>query len=130
MTQAAAHAYRYLRPSVLAEAAFFHRRLPYDAGRAESHNPRLRAARALVAAGAVRPEADGGALVQVEDHVQRVRRAADGSLGCTCLWWAKYRGGRGPCKHVLAVGLAAETSAAQDEQDVNEVNDARGMAAR
>ncbi|RAG87569.1 SWIM zinc finger family protein [Streptacidiphilus pinicola] len=94
-----------------AEAAFFHRRLPYDAGRAEAGNPRLRAARALVAAGAVRPEADGGALVHVEDHVQRVRRAADGSLGCTCLWWAKYRGGRGPCKHVLAVGLAAEAAA-------------------
>lgn len=101
-----------------AEAAFFHRHLPYDAGRAESRNPRLRAARALVAAGAVRPEGDGGALVRVEDHVQRVRRAADGSLGCTCLWWAKYRGGRGPCKHVLAAGLAAESAVSNDTTEV------------
>ncbi|MFE9552527.1 SWIM zinc finger family protein [Streptomyces sp. NPDC006692] len=97
-----------------AEAAFFHRRLPYEAGHVESRNPRLRAARALVAAGAVRPQADGGALVHVEDHAQRVRRAADGSLGCTCLWWAKYRGGRGPCKHVLAVGLGAEATASAE----------------
>ncbi|MEY9877339.1 hypothetical protein ABH931_006863 [Streptacidiphilus sp. MAP12-33] len=93
-----------------AEAALFHRRLPYDTGRAESHNPRLRAARALVAAGAVRPEADGGASVLVGDHAQRVRRGPEGSLSCTCLWWAKYRGGRGPCKHVLAVGLVAEAA--------------------
>ncbi|MFC7480481.1 SWIM zinc finger family protein [Luedemannella flava] len=30
----------------------------------------------------------------------------DGSPAtCTCPWWAKYRGGRGPCKHALAVGM-------------------------
>ena len=90
-----------------AEAAFFHRQLPYDSGRAEAHNPRLRAARALVAAGAVQRE-PGGAVVTVDDHVQRVRVADDGALSCTCLWWAKYRGGRGPCKHALAVGLAGQ----------------------
>ncbi|WP_431681758.1 SWIM zinc finger family protein [Kitasatospora sp. KL5] len=87
-----------------ADAAYFHRRLPYEAGRAEVHNPRLRAARAMAAAGAVRLEG-ATAVVTVDDHVQRVRTGADGQLGCTCLWWAKYRGGRGPCKHVLAVGL-------------------------
>ncbi|MFI9326769.1 SWIM zinc finger family protein [Kitasatospora sp. NPDC052868] len=92
-----------------AEAAYFHRQLPYDAGRAEAHNPRLRAARALVAAGAVRLE-EGGALatVTVDDHVQRVRTDAAGRAACTCLWWAKYRGGRGPCKHALAVGMVRE----------------------
>ncbi|MFG2818236.1 SWIM zinc finger family protein [Kitasatospora sp. NPDC048365] len=87
-----------------AEAAYFHRQLPYDAGRAEAHNPRLRAARALVAAGAVRWDGEL-ATVTVDDHHQRVRRAADGALSCTCRWWAHYRGGRGPCKHVLAAGL-------------------------
>ncbi|MEV4611239.1 SWIM zinc finger family protein [Kitasatospora sp. NPDC049258] len=95
-----------------AEAAYFHRRLPFDAGRAEAHNPRLKAARALLAAGAVRLDQDGPlATVTVDDHVQRVRRGADGSLSCTCLWWAKYRGGRGPCKHALAVRLAADPAA-------------------
>ncbi|MGW7584692.1 SWIM zinc finger family protein [Kitasatospora sp. NPDC054768] len=94
-----------------AEAAYFHRQLPYDSGRAEAQNPRLKAAHALVAAGAVALEEGGGALVTVDDHVQRVRRAADGKLSCTCLWWAKYRGGRGPCKHALAVGLARDENA-------------------
>ncbi|GAA1217741.1 SWIM zinc finger domain-containing protein [Kitasatospora nipponensis] len=95
-----------------AEAAYFHRQLPYDSGRAETQNPRLRAAHALVAAGAVRPEPGGGALVSVDDHVQRVRAGADGRLSCTCLWWAKYRGGRGPCKHALAVSLTRSATAA------------------
>ena len=25
---------------------------------------------------------------------------------CTCEWWDRYRGERGPCKHVLAAELA------------------------
>ncbi|MFJ4190199.1 SWIM zinc finger family protein [Kitasatospora sp. NPDC089509] len=95
-----------------AEAAYFHRQLPYDAGRAETANPRLRAARELVAAGAVRLEEGGAtAVVTVDDHVQRVRTDAAGRLGCTCLWWAKYRGGRGPCKHALAVAMVREAGA-------------------
>ncbi|MBP0448096.1 SWIM zinc finger family protein [Kitasatospora sp. RG8] len=95
-----------------AEAAYFHRQLPYDAGRAEARNPRLRAAHALVAAGAVRLEAGGElATVTVDDHVQRVRTDRAGAVSCTCLWWAKYRGGRGPCKHALAVGMVRENAA-------------------
>ncbi|MFB6891107.1 SWIM zinc finger family protein [Kitasatospora sp. NPDC056327] len=98
----------------VAEAAYFHRQLPYDTGRAEAANPRLRAARALVAAGAVRLEEGGAtALVTVDDHVQRVRTDTGGEAGCTCLWWAKYRGGRGPCKHVLAVGMVRAERAAE-----------------
>ncbi|MFI2606855.1 SWIM zinc finger family protein [Kitasatospora sp. NPDC018619] len=92
-----------------AEAAHFHRQLPYDSGRAEAANPRLRAARALVEAGAVRLEAGGAtAVVTVDDHLQRVRSDASGRLSCTCLWWARYRGGRGPCKHALAVAMVRE----------------------
>ncbi|MBV2156184.1 SWIM zinc finger family protein [Kitasatospora sp. SUK 42] len=97
-----------------AEAAYFHRQLPYRAGHAEAANPRLRAARELVAAGAVRLEADGAtAVVTVDDHIQRVRTDAAGRVGCTCLWWAKYRGGRGPCKHALAVGIVRESAGAE-----------------
>jgi predicted nucleic acid-binding Zn finger protein len=68
-------------------------------------NPRPANARALVAAGAVRLE---GALatVVVGDHGHRVRFVADGGAACTCSWWARYRGGRGKCKHVLAAELA------------------------
>ncbi|MEV0597187.1 SWIM zinc finger family protein [Nonomuraea cavernae] len=34
-----------------------------------------------------------------------------GRLSCTCLWWAKYRGGRGPCKHALAVRMVRDAMA-------------------
>jgi hypothetical protein len=95
-----------------AEAAYFHRELPYDAEGAEKHNPRLRAAHALVDAGAVRLEGEL-ATVTVDDHIQRVRMADDGTLSCTCLWWAKYRGGRGPCKHALAVQITRQAAGAQ-----------------
>jgi hypothetical protein len=94
----------------LAEAAYFHRELPYDARLAERDNPRLRDARALVAAGAVALDGDV-ATVTVTDHVQRVRLAADGQAWCTCDWWARHRGTRGPCKHVLAARLAREAAA-------------------
>ncbi|MFJ9459885.1 SWIM zinc finger family protein [Kitasatospora sp. NPDC101447] len=97
-----------------AEAAYFHRQLPYEAGHAEAANPRLRAARALVEAGAVRLEEGGAtAVVTVDDHIQRVRTDEAGRTGCTCLWWGKYRGGRGPCKHALAVGMVRASQVAQ-----------------
>ncbi|MGW4820186.1 SWIM zinc finger family protein [Streptomyces sp. NPDC004227] len=103
-----------------AEAAYFHRELPYDADRAERHNPRLRAARALVAAEAV--ALDGAlATVTAEDgHAHRVREEK-GVLSCSCQWWAKYRGGRGPCKHALAVRMARRGTAAV-EQDMARVD--------
>jgi hypothetical protein len=89
----------------LAEAAYFHRELPYDAARIEAMNPRLANARALVAAGAVHLDGELATVV-VGDHGHRVRLDADGGAACTCPWWARYRGGRGKCKHVLAAELA------------------------
>ncbi|MFD5107674.1 SWIM zinc finger family protein [Streptomyces cinereoruber] len=87
----------------VADAAYFHRELPYDADRAERHNPRLVSARRLVAEGAV--ELDGeSAAVASGDRRYRVRES-DGALSCTCQWWADYRGRRGPCKHALAVRM-------------------------
>ncbi|MEU7280063.1 SWIM zinc finger family protein [Streptomyces sp. NPDC045431] len=90
----------------VADAAYFHRELPYDAGRAERHNPRLVAARALVASGAVELSGDEGlALVSSGERRYQVRRSEGGVLSCTCQWWADYRGRRGPCKHALAVRM-------------------------
>ncbi|WP_030460360.1 SWIM zinc finger family protein [Kitasatospora sp. NRRL B-11411] len=92
----------------LADAAHFHRRLPYQDGRAEDRNPRLRTARALLAADAVGPVSGDVRVVTVGDHAHHVRVGADGTaLGCTCRWWARHRGGRGPCSHVLAVRITA-----------------------
>ncbi|MER6675440.1 SWIM zinc finger family protein [Streptomyces sp. NPDC000983] len=98
-----------------AEAAYFHRELPYDAARVERHNPRLRSARALVAAGAVALDGALGTVTAEDGHVHRVRAEA-GVLTCTCQWWAKYRGGRGPCKHALAVRMVrrGDTGAVRD----------------
>lgn len=96
----------------VAEAAYFHRELPYDAAAADRDNPRLVAARALVGAGAVRFGGElHGAIAEVESggHIHRVRDSG-GALSCTCLWWAKHRGDRGPCKHALAVEIARRGS--------------------
>ncbi|MEV8116944.1 SWIM zinc finger family protein [Streptomyces xiamenensis] len=93
----------------VAEAAYFHRELPYDAAGAERLNPRLRAARALLADDVVRlAEGGGTATIAVPDHVHRVRLSPQGAaLGCTCPWWSRYRGTRGKCKHALAAELRA-----------------------
>ncbi|MFF5023118.1 SWIM zinc finger family protein [Streptomyces collinus] len=100
-----------------AEAAYFHRELPYDAERVEKHNPRLRSARALVAAGAVSLDGPLATVTAEDGHAHRVRDEG-GVLTCSCLWWAKYRGGRGPCKHALAVRMVRRGAAAELEPTV------------
>ncbi|MFJ9641896.1 SWIM zinc finger family protein [Streptomyces sp. NPDC101206] len=95
----------------VAEAAYFHRELPYDARRAERHNPRLVAARTLLAEGSVLLHADATATVLSGERRYQVREAATGVLSCTCQWWADYRGRRGPCKHALAVRMARRAAA-------------------
>jgi hypothetical protein len=89
----------------LAEAGYFHRELPFDPVALAAMHPRLGGARALLDARAVSFEPDGSALVHSHGTVYRVRQAADGPR-CTCPWWARYAGTRGPCKHVLAVRVA------------------------
>ncbi|TDD67719.1 SWIM zinc finger family protein [Actinomadura rubrisoli] len=98
-----------------AEAAFFHRELPYDPARVANLNPRLRSARALVEDGAVRFLDQDTAIVTSNGSDRRVRYDG-GRVTCTCPWWFDHRGERGPCKHVLAAkivrrdgGLVPET---------------------
>jgi uncharacterized Zn finger protein len=43
-------------------------------------------------------------VVRSDDHVQRVRLGGT-TASCTCPWWARYAGGRRPCKHVLAAQI-------------------------
>jgi hypothetical protein len=99
----------------VAEAAYFHRELPYETGSVERMNPRLRDAYALVAVGAVTLDGDGAtAKVRGAHDTYALRLAGDGS--CTCRWWAEYRGGRGPCKHLLATQIVrATTTTAEPE---------------
>jgi hypothetical protein len=90
----------------LAEQAFFHRELPFGPAMEKLH-PRLADARALLAYGAVTLH-DGGASVRGGNTEHRVTFAAPHDI-CTCPWWGKHRGTRGPCKHVLAARMRART---------------------
>jgi len=94
---------------------YFHRELPFDLDRVEEMQPRLKNARRLVHDGLVKPVTDGdGATFAVQGNgtVHRVRLSED-SQNCTCPWFSKYLGQRGPCKHILAASvLLEETDAA------------------
>ncbi|MCP4960651.1 MAG: SWIM zinc finger family protein [Actinomycetia bacterium] len=83
---------------------FFHRDLPFDRSSLEAMQPRLVEARELVDGGAV-AFGGGSAVVESGDRAYTVRSTPEGAT-CSCLWFAKHRGERGPCKHVLAVRLA------------------------
>lgn len=86
----------------LADGAYFRRELPVGAEMGKVH-PRLAGARALVDAGSV-TLAEGGAL----SGEHRVTLAGDAVADtCTCSWWGKHQGSRGPCKHVLAARILA-----------------------
>jgi hypothetical protein len=85
----------------LAQNAYFHRELPYDRTVLEKMHPRLLGARELVEQGSVRLHDDAAATVRSADADYLVR-VEDGVARCTCAWFAKHRGERGPCKHVLA----------------------------
>ncbi len=64
-----------------------------------------------MAAGAVALDGEPATVTAEDGHVHRVRTAA-GVLSFGCPWWAKYRGGRGPCKHAVAVRMARRGAAA------------------
>lgn len=87
------------------EAAYFHRQLPYDPEALDSMHPRLLDAQALVDAGAVHFES-GQTTVRSGD-IDYVVRLNDDGHRCSCPWFAKHQGTRGPCKHVLAVEISA-----------------------
>jgi hypothetical protein len=87
------------------ERSYFHRVLPLDLSRMEGRQPRLAAARELLAAGAVTVKAVRNGLIEAavrsEDVAHRVRLEGV-DFRCTCVWHARTGGESGPCKHVLA----------------------------
>jgi hypothetical protein len=87
----------------LMQAAYFHRVLPFDLTMVEELHPRLVDAKALIDARAVNVITNSPfeAAVASRDTVHRVREV-EGTLHCTCPWFAKHQGARGPCKHALA----------------------------
>ena len=85
----------------LHQGAYFHRDLPLSASPPPEDLPRLRDALALVRSGAVTVGADSAVVRGADDRVVEVDPS--GGYWCSCPWWARYGGTRGPCKHVLAV---------------------------
>ena len=90
--------------------AFYHRDLPFDRSILEEMHPRLVDARELVRSGAVELDGDRAAVAS-GDTVHSVTVDTEGDR-CTCMWFGKHQGERGPCKHVLAVQLARAEAAA------------------
>ena len=88
----------------LTTGRYFRRELPLPRAPLAELQPRLVAANELVAADAVRWVRDV-AEVDSGEATYRVARDADGEWTCTCPWFAKQRGGQGPCKHALAAAM-------------------------
>ncbi len=96
----------------LATGAYFHRELPFDMDKVEALQPRLLDARQIVAENRLRIVSQQGAgdELRAEVYVQgaevehRVRLLPEGDK-CTCPWYGKHQGDRGPCKHVLAARI-------------------------
>jgi hypothetical protein len=99
----------------LGAGAYFQRELPFDLSLVEALQPRLKGARKLLADGGVRlgPRTlDVIELFVAGTGVEhRVRLSAAGGK-CTCPWFSKHHGQRGPCKHVLAAQMFLDDSEA------------------
>lgn len=89
---------------------YFHRELPFDFEQIEDMQPRLKAARKLVSEQAIlalKPDENNRLQFQVKgsgiSHIVSLDESGD---RCTCPWYSKYLGQRGPCKHILAVQIS------------------------
>ncbi|MGM5629854.1 SWIM zinc finger domain-containing protein [Apibacter raozihei] len=90
----------------LDENQFFYRRLPFNPDRIIKLNPRIKGAEKLIADQKVEiiSNVEGKIKAYVEGSDIRHTILLDkSSERCTCEWYTKYQGERGPCKHVLAV---------------------------
>jgi hypothetical protein len=92
----------------VASSEWFARELPFSRGVLDERGGRLEAARQLVASNAVEVLDGWSDSIVVTSGANEYRvRLVDGSWRCTCPWWGKHRGDRGPCKHILATIIAS-----------------------
>ena len=101
----------------LAEGRYFHRELPFDLSRVEMLHPRLKDARKLLerqGVQIVKQDRDEVEALVAGTGVEHRVRLSSGQARCTCPWFAKYLGTRGPCKHVLAVQILVEENSSGD----------------
>lgn len=94
----------------LSEGKYFHRELPFDLELVAELQPRLQKARKLLAEKMVRIASKQSdkidAYVQGDGAEHRVL-INEAEAKCTCPWYSKHPGERGPCSHILAVDLLA-----------------------
>jgi hypothetical protein len=92
----------------LHENTYFHRELPFCSSLVEKTQPRLASARKLVKSSAVRIVRRDGNYIEAYtpgengDHFIYFNGSEQ---KCTCPWFVRHAGARGPCRHVLAVQL-------------------------
>ena len=96
----------------LSNGCYYHRELPFRLDLVESLQPRLLAARKLVKEDAVHQhkvisDSQSEWLVQ-GSGTQHLVLLSDDRDRCTCVWYSKHQGERGPCKHVLAARMKQE----------------------
>jgi hypothetical protein len=84
---------------------YYRRNLPLPSLGPEAMSPRLKTARRFVESGAVLV-AEGRFEVVSRSVTHVVHPVENGPWECTCTWWAKHHGDRGPCSHVLAAEIA------------------------
>ena len=93
----------------VASGGYFHRVLPFDLDKVESLQPRLKSARPLIDNVTILsqegPEVDAQVPGSDVTHFVRLRLAGN---RCTCTWYARHQGARGPCKHILATRMRVE----------------------
>ena len=86
-------------------ASWFRRELPFSRSALDSSGSRLAGAQKLRSSGSLTLDADRSRSIVGSGKNEYTVRLVSGEWRCTCPWWAKHRGDRGPCKHVLAVVL-------------------------
>jgi len=94
----------------LSEQAYFHRELPFDLSLVSKLQPRLKGANRLLDDAAVSLDRDASpmtAWVKSGDVEYHVVLDVD-TPRCTCVWFAKHKGSRGPCKHILAAQITLQ----------------------
>lgn len=90
----------------LDENHFFYRRLPFKLSRILSLNPRMKDAEKLLAEDKVEILSKTDNRVEARVQGSGVNHAVileNEKERCTCTWYSRHQGDRGPCKHVLAV---------------------------
>lgn len=94
----------------LSEGKYFHRELPFDLQLVEELQPRLIKARKLVEQKAVRIASRKADLIDAYvqgDGAEHRVMMSDNEAKCTCPWYSKHPGERGPCSHILAVEIVS-----------------------